>query len=216
MTGADKDIALAIDTGGTGARAFVISIKDGIIGSQSLKMRDYADKDSLAGAIGGAFDDILYSCDIDKGRVLGVGHGSAGVPDEDNYQFINAPNVPREFLPFDLAPRVVDGLGIEGLKMAILNDCSAGALGEWLYGWTAADVGELPAEEPAENKPGAYWVSPPGKRIALPNKRRVVYWTISTGENYGFVNESGEITVWPEAGHTFYAEKDLFGNPLQC
>jgi hypothetical protein len=209
-------VALSIDTGGSNVRTFLVSLANGIIGYRTFKLSDMGSKDQLGETTIGLFHEMLTEKDIGAGRVVGVGHGSAGVPDEKNFLIYNSPTAPRNLQPLDVVQRVADAFELE--DKIVLNDCGAGAYGEWLLGWKPDEVERLPPVERFKNKPGAYWVVTPDmeKDVKPGQFGRVIYVTISTGENFGFVDENGDLVGRPESGHIFYADRDLFGNEIRC
>jgi hypothetical protein len=100
---------------------------------------------------------------------------------------------------------------LSDIVLAVPNDCSAGALGEYGFGWKPGDVRDLPKTH--SRRPGVFRIM---KKQQLPERfDRVCYLTISTGENGGFVDR-GEVVGRPELGHGIYEKKDFFGSPAVC
>jgi len=211
-----RDIALAIDTGGTNVRAALVELDKGIVAQAKFKIGGYETREALAGDLVKTFGSMLEKNGIDMRRLAGIGHGSAGVPDEKGMYFTNAFNIPPHLLPLDLVPMIADaysyGFGNYNLKaMSVLNDCSAGAMGESMFGWKPGEVVALPVR--SRKKPGAFIVSP---NLEIPKKfRNVCYYTISTGENAGFIHD-GNVVGRPEMGHAVYGKRDFFGRKAVC
>jgi predicted NBD/HSP70 family sugar kinase len=204
-----KNIALAVDTGGTNTRIGLLELDKGLICHASYPTALFRDKNQMAETLYDGFCGMLDSNDINYHRIAGIGHGSTGVPDFKNVTILDSPNLPKSLLPLDLAPRIAKKFKLK--TMGVGNDCSFAALGEDRFGYEPKGVEPLP--EGSRRSPGAFRISP--YQIFPKKFEKKCFYTVSTGENGGFTDK-GVIMGRPELGHGYGGDEDFFGRTAEC
>lgn len=122
---------LGMDIGGTNTVFGIVDREGHVLGSDSVKTRDFPNLDDYVATVSGKIKALLSNARLTTSDIKGLGIGAPN----GNYYRCNieyAPNLPWKGIIIPLGELFSKAL--DGMKVIVTNDANAAALGEKTYG----------------------------------------------------------------------------------